>query len=64
MENQYLKLKSKLNKSYPNYNIDFLLDLVQRENGFLMTFPQNFERALRAVKKEKECEKQNELHRT
>ncbi len=53
MKNQYLRIKNKLDKGYPNYGLDFLLELVQCENGFLLTFPSNFERALRRVKEMK-----------
>ncbi len=53
MKNQYLRIKNKLDKGYPNYGLDFLLELVQAENGFLLTFPATFERALRRVKQMK-----------
>lgn len=53
MKNQYLRIKKKLDKGYPNYDLDFLLDLVQAENGFLLTFPATFERALRKVQEMK-----------
>lgn len=48
-----MRIKNKLDKGYPNYDLDFLLDIVQAENGFLLTFPSEFERALRKVKEMK-----------
>ena len=53
MMNQYLRIKKKLDAGYLNYSIDFLLELVQSENGFLLTFPANFEKALRKIEEQK-----------
>lgn len=52
---QYFRMKKKLKEGYPNYTTNFLLELVEAENGFLMSFGFNFERALRKVRKEKEA---------
>jgi ribosomal protein S27AE len=51
---QMTRIKKRLVESYPNYGVEFLLDLVQSENGQLLGFPQNLERALLKLRNEYE----------
>lgn len=50
---QYFRMKKMLAKTYPTYTADFLLKLVESENGFLYTFPQNLAKILMKLEKER-----------